>query len=456
MLSLIGYIMLFAMIYLLLKGKSSPIVLFIGLPILAALIAGFNPVEIGEFASAGLEKTTSNAVLFIFSITYFGIMNDAGMFDVIIDKLVKKAGNSVVAITVVTAIIGIIGHLDGATATTVLVTIPAMLPLYKKLNIRPHVLLLIVGAAMGVMNLLPWGGPTARTAVVLGIEANELWKVLIPIQLVGVVTTVGLAIILGNIEKKRGAGLSTDKNSSKGSLKDVEIATATNATVAETKADEKVDAKKKAELALKRPKLAWFNMLLTAIVIGILVADIMSAYIVFMVAFSIAVLVNYPNTKDQEGRIKAHAPAALLISATMLASGVFVGVLGESGMLDAMAKTLLALIPGFMAPYIHLIMGVFALPIGMFLGTDAYFYGLLPLVIEVASTYGVTAMNVALAMILGKNVALLISPLVPATFLATGLAEVELKDHIKFCFGWLFVISLIMLACGIAFGIVAI
>ncbi|MBC5997170.1 citrate:H+ symporter [Romboutsia ilealis] len=440
MLSIIGYVMLLSMIYLLLKGKSSPIVLFISLPILAGLLGGFSPVEIGEFAAAGLEKTTSNAVLFIFSITYFGIMNDAGMFDILIDKLVKKAGNSVVAITVVTAIIGIIGHLDGATATTVLVTIPAMLPLYKKLNIRPQVLLLIVAAAMGVMNLLPWGGPTARTAVVLGIEANELWKVLIPIQIVGVFTTVGLAVILGSIEKKRGAGFDSSKLSNENNLATAELAATMTAD----------------ELSLKRPKLSWFNILLTGCVIGVLVADIMPAYIVFMAALSIAIIVNYPNKKDQESRIKAHAPAALLISATMLASGVFVGVLGESGMLDAMAKTLLSLIPSFLAPFIHLIMGVVALPIGMFLGTDAYFYGLLPLVIEVAQTYGITAMNVALTMILGKNVALLISPLVPATFLATGLADVELKDHIKFCFGWLFAISLIMLAFGIVFRIVSI
>jgi CitMHS family citrate-Mg2+:H+ or citrate-Ca2+:H+ symporter len=444
------------MIYLLLKGKSSPIVLFIGLPILAGLIGGFSPIEIGEFASLGLEKTTSNAVLFIFSITYFGIMNDAGMFDIIIDKLVKKAGNSVVSITVVTAIIGIIGHLDGATATTVLVTIPAMLPLYKKLNIRPHVLLLIVSAAMGVMNLLPWGGPTARTAVVLGIEANALWKILIPIQIVGIFTTLGLAIILGNIEKKRGAGYVNDRNFEQSGIDSAEVAIAMTTSDVSTKVDEKDYAKKKAELDLKRPKLAWFNILLTTAVIGTLVADKMPSYIVFMVAFSIAVIVNYPSKKEQEGRIKAHAPAALLISATMLASGIFVGVLGESGMLDAMAKTLLGLIPGFMAPFIHIIMGIFALPIGMFLGTDAYFYGLLPLVIEVAQTYGVTAMNVALTMIIGKNVALLISPLVPATFLALGLADVELKDHIKFSFRWLFAISLIMLVCGLIFGIITI
>ena len=446
MLSFIGYLMLFSMIYLLLKGKSSPIILFIILPILAGIAAGFSPVEIGEFAAAGLEKTISNAILFIFSIIYFGVMNDAGMFDVLIDKLVTKAGNSVVAITIVTAIIGIISHLDGSTATTVLITVPAMLPLYKKLNIRPHVLLLIVGSAMGVMNLLPWGGPTARAAAVLGIEANELWMKLIPIQGVGIITTIGLAIILGNIEKKRGAGIENITNNNSESV-EVEHNVGSSAAVSEV--DESV-------LALKRPKLAIVNILITSVVIVTLVFNIMPAYIVFMAALGISIVINYPSKKEQESRIKAHAPSALLISATMLASGVLVGVLGESGMLDAMAGTLLNLIPGFLAPFIHIIMGAFALPIGMFLGTDAYFYGLLPLVIEVAKTYGITGMNVALTMILGKNVALLISPLVPATFIATGLAEVELKDHMKFCFVWLFAISLIMLASGILLGIVTI
>jgi citrate-Mg2+:H+ or citrate-Ca2+:H+ symporter, CitMHS family len=443
MLSLMGYIMVIAMVYLLLKGKSSPLVLFIGLPILAAAIAGFSPVEIGEFAANGLKMTTSNAVLFIFSIIYFGVMNDAGMFDVVIDKLVAKAGNSVIAITVVTAIIGIIGHLDGATATTVLVTIPAMLPLYKKLNIRLHVLLLIVGASMGVMNLLPWGCPTARTAVVLGMEANDLWQILIPIQVIGVIITIGLAIILGMIEKKNGAGYK------RGSDLDPEISAMSDEDEGEVVAIDDT-------IVLKRPKLAVFNMLLTLGVIGILIADLLPSYIVFMCAFAIGILVNYPNKKDQESRIKAHAPSAIMISATMLASGIFVGILGDTGMLDAMASTLLSLMPDVMGPFIHLIMGVFALPIGMVLGTDAYFYGLLPLVIEVAKTYGVTALNVALTMIIGKNVALLISPLVPATFLATGLADVELKDHIRFSFIWLFSISLIMLVCGVVFGIIAI
>jgi CitMHS family citrate-Mg2+:H+ or citrate-Ca2+:H+ symporter len=218
--------------------------------------------------------------------------------------------------------------------------------------------------------------------------------------------------------------------------------------VAATIVDEKV-------AALKRPKLAWFNMLLTTIVIGILVVDAIPATLVFMLALCIALMVNFKVVKEQEGRIKAHAASALLVSATMLASGVFVGVLNDSGMLTAMSEAVLGLVPPSAGPFLHLIMGVFALPLGMVLGTDAYFYGLLPLVIKVAATYGITGVNVALTMIIGKNVALLISPLVPPTFLALGFAEIDIKDHIKFCFAWLYGISLIMLVCGVIFGIIA-
>ena len=434
MLSLIGFSMVVLMMYLLLKGKGSPIVLFIGIPVIGAILAGFSPAQIGEFATSGLDKTSGNAILFIFSITYFGVMNDVGMFDNVINSLVKKAGNSVVAITVVTAIIGIIGHLDGTAATTALVTIPAMLPLYKKLNIRPQVLLLIVAASMGVMNLLPWGGPTVRTSVVLGMDANVLWKILIPIQIAGVVVTIVLAAILGIIESKRGAGI---KNN-------------TDLLQEESKSDIEVEID-----PLKRPKLAWFNILLTGIVIVILVLNLIPASVTFMIGLCIALLVNFPKVKDQEGRIKAHAASALMISATMLASGIFVGVLNDSGMLTAMSETLLKLVPSSMGPVLHIIMGVLAVPLGMILGTDAYFYGLLPLVIEVAQTYGIEAINVALSMIIGKNVALILSPLVPATFLAIGLADIDIKEHIKFSFGWIYGISIIMLGFGFITEIIA-
>lgn len=431
-LAVVGFIMVFAIVALLLKGKMSPIVVLIFVPAVAALLAGFGVVEIGGFIKEGVGTTTSNAILFIFSVIFFGVMSDVGVFDIIVDFLVKKAGANVIAITVVTAIIAVIAHLDGATATTVLITIPAMYPIYKRMNIRPQVLLCIVAAGMGVMNLLPWGGPTARTATVLGMEATDLWHILIPIQIFGVITTIALSVILGIIEKKRGAGLV------KGSVQEINENTA--------------DKDKKD--ALKRPKLLWFNVLLTIGLIATLMLDIVTSYVVFMIFLSVALIVNFPSLKEQDGRIKAHAPSALIISATMIAAGAMVGVLSGTGMLDAMAGALIGIIPTPLGRFIHIIFGIFALPLGMMVGTDAYFYGIMPLVIEVGTKYGVTALNTALTMIIGKNVGLMISPLVPATFLAIGLVDVELKDHIKFCFKWLVGVSLVTLTAGLLMGII--
>lgn len=430
MVALIGFIMIFLIVFLLLKGKMSPIVVLALIPTVAALLLGFSPQEIAGFIEDGISTTTSNGILFIFSVIYFGVMSDTGMFDVIVNFLVKKAGNNVIAVTVATAIIATIAHLDGTTATTVLITIPALYPVYKAMKIDTKILLCLTGACMGVMNLLPWGGPVARAATVLGMDANDLWHILIPIQIVGLVFNIVLAVLLGMLAVKQGAG------AGKGEVVDV---------------DEKA---KEEEDALRRPKLLIFNLLLTIGLIVILSTGYLSSYVAFLLALSIALAVNYPDLKLQDKLIKKHAPAALIISATLFAAGAMVGIFDGTGMLTEMANALMSIIPDFMGRFIHIIFGIIALPLGLCIGTDAYFYGIMPLVMEVGQSYGVDALNTALTMVIGKNLALMVSPLVPATYLATGLANVELKDHMKFSIPWYWAISVIMIVIGIIFQII--
>lgn len=430
MVAFIGFIMIFLIVFLLLKGKMSPIVVLALIPTVAALILGFSPQEIAGFIEDGISTTTSNGILFIFSVIYFGVMSDTGMFDVIVNFLVKKAGNNVIAVTVATAIIATIAHLDGTTATTVLITIPALYPVYKAMKIDTKILLCLTGACMGVMNLLPWGGPVARAATVLGMDANDLWHTLIPLQIVGLVFNIVLAVLLGMLAIKQGAGA--------GKGETVEI-------------DEKA---KEEEEALRRPKLLIFNLLLTIGLIVILSTGYLSSYVAFLLALSIALAVNYPDLKLQDKLIKKHAPAALIISATLFAAGAMVGVFDGTGMLTEMANALMSIIPDFMGRFIHIIFGIIALPLGLCIGTDAYFYGIMPLVMEVGQSYGVDALNTALTMVIGKNLALMVSPLVPATYLATGLANVELKDHMKFSIPWYWAISVIMIVIGIIFQII--
>jgi CitMHS family citrate-Mg2+:H+ or citrate-Ca2+:H+ symporter len=101
-------------------------------------------------------------------------------------------------------------------------------------------------------------------------------------------------------------------------------------------------------------------------------------------------------------------------------------------------------------------MGVFAVPIGMLLGTDSYFFGLLPVAMSVGSKYGIDPVNMANAMLIGKNYGVLVTPHAATTFLAIGLAGVELKEHLKYCMPLLWGLSLVSLFAAILLGIVKI
>ena len=430
MVAVVGFAMIICIVALLLKGKMSPIVVLTVIPAVAALILGHGPVEIADFIKEGVKTTTNNGILFIFSVIYFGVMSDTGMFDVIVNFLVKKAGNNVIAVTVATAIIATIAHLDGTTATTVLITIPALYPVYKAMKIDTKILLCLTGACMGVMNLLPWGGPVARAATVLSMDANDLWHILIPIQIVGLIFNIIVAVLLGMLAIKQGAGAGKGEK---------------------IEQDQKT---KDEEIALRRPKLLIFNLALTIALIAVLSAGLVTSYVAFMIALSLALAVNYPNLKTQDKLVKKHAPAALIISATLFAAGAMVGVFDGTGMLEAMAGAIMAIISAALGKYIHILFGILALPLGLCVGTDAYFYGIMPLVIQVGETYGVASLSTALTMVIGKNLALMVSPLVPATYLAIGLTDVELKDHMKFSIPIYWGISIVMLVIGVILGIV--
>lgn len=437
-LGFLGLLMIVIIVWALIQSKTNPVPIFVIVPIIAAVIAGFGPEDIFKFIQTGVSKTWSTAVLFIFSIVYFSLMSDVGLFDPMVNYLAKKAGNNIMLVTIATAMIAVIGHLDGALASTLLITIPAMLPIYKKLHIRPVVLVCIIGAAMSIMNLVPWGGPVARTGVVLNADVNALWQDLIPLQGVGLVILLVFATYMGMVEKRRGAGLNP---TGEAALLDSSIVPAdSNATTADIE-------------AMKRPKLLWFNGILTLIVILLLCFTKIPLYGAFMFGLAIALIVNFPGAKAQAKAIKMHADTALTMPMILLASGVFLGVLSGTKMMDNMASMLIALVPDFLGPHLQTVFGIFGVPIGMLLGTDSYFFGLVPLAIGVGQKFGVNPQDMAMAMLISKNYGVLVTPHAATTFLACGLAGIEIKDMLKFCAPRLFVMSLISLACGAMLGL---
>ena len=438
-LALLGFATVIAVIVLLLRNVTVPALAFVSVSTITAAIlvatGAFTLDEMADFIKEGVKGVHGTAILFIFSVLFFGVMTDAGMFDKIIGALMKKVGNNVIGVTLMTCLIAIIGHLDGGGASTFLITIPAMLPVYKRLHMRRETLLLICVTSMGVMNLLPWGGPTMRAASVLGVESNDLWSQIVPMQVVGLVLAVGTAIFWGFQEKKRIAKLG-----------DAAVEDA-------SKYDDSDSEEKNNELA--RPKNFIFNVILTLAVIIVLVMDIFPSYYVFMVGCALGILVNYRGKKLQNSIIKSHAASGLTMASTIMCAGVFLGVLSKSGIMEKMAIMMASVIPVSMGKFLPVIIGVLSVPLALLFDTDSYFYGLLPVLISVGNQFGVNPAHIAIAMVVCRNCATFISPVAPATYLGIGLAGVEIKDHIKYCFGWQWGVSLICLVAGLILGVIS-
>lgn len=418
--------MIFVLVALLILKKSIPPILFTILPVIAALIAGFSIFEVGEFASAGIKSMISTVSLFVFSISFFSLMSDEGVFDFLVGKLAPLAGNSVTAVMMITAVVAVIAHLDGSGATTLLITIPAMLPFYKKYKIRPQALMLITITALGVMNMVPWGGPTIRAATVIGMDAGDLWRPLIPVQGIALILTLVEAFIIAKIEIRHGACLQADVQTEETSVD----AQTTN----------------KAKLLV--------NFILTIVTIAILMSDILPSNFVFMIATAVGLIINIRAPKEQSERLKKYGASAMSMTTTLLTAGIFVGILNNSGMIDAMATSIVNVIPEALGAYTFIIIAIFSVPLIMCLGTDSFYYGLMPVVIGVAGTYGVPAEIVARALIITENIGIGVSPVTPTIYLGLGLLDMDIGTHIRYSALWIWGLSIIMLFVSIIMGVI--
>ena len=428
-LAIIGFVMVLILIVCLIKKIIIPPIAFILLPTIAALVAGFDPLAVNKFAASGISKMVSTVSLFVFSISFFSLMSDQGVFDPIVNFLIKKAGTNVTLVMLATAAVGIIGHLDGSGATTFIITITAMLPLFKKLKMDNRSLMLLVCVAIGVMNVCPWGGPTIRAATVLESDPNILWHRLLPVQGAMLVITFVVAFLLSGIQKRRIAklGLSADESAE------------------EAKAEDKAPKVSSA--------LQMYNFLVVVAVIVVLMVGWLNPAYTFMLALAITLPFNIKSLKEQNGKLKNYGVAAMSMVVTLFAAGIFTGVLSGTGMLNAMASAVVTVIPPDLGRYTHFIVACFAVPLIMCLGTDSFYFGLLPVVVGIASQFGVNPMDVACVMLVAENVGVMISPLSPAMYLGLGLLEIEVGEHIKYSLPWIWGISILSIVACIVLGV---
>ena len=427
----VGFAMMILITTLLLKKKVSTLFAFTIIPIIGAFLLGANVKEVCDYVKFGLGKTRDLMFIIFFSLPYFSLMNEVGLFDTIVEFLLKRTKLSVTIVMIITVFVSLITEIDGSVTSTYLVTVPMMLPLYKKLKIDPKCLLLLCSATMCALFITPWNGRTLRAATLLdGIPApqNYIFVHMLPLMLIYIAMCLGLAVLLARFQMKKGAG----------------------------QVDESVimeDLEKKDQSELRRPKLFWFNLLLTVLLIVGLSVVPAPGYVIFALGLVIALTVNYPDLSLQNQLLKKYSKEMYSTACAVFLSGVVVGVLSKSGMMDAMVQFLVGIIPSALGPWVYLIIAIFSAPLMLIFTNDIWQYALVPIVAGVSANYGVPKEIVVMTLLM--NMGAMVSPVAqPQIYLACDLADqTELQDYVKFSFAPLWIMNILWLVAGYALGI---
>ncbi|WP_330303465.1 MULTISPECIES: citrate:proton symporter [unclassified Streptomyces] len=472
MLTILGFTMIATFLVLIMLKKMSPIAALVLIPALFCVFVG-KGAKLGDYVIDGVTSLAPTAAMLMFAIVYFGVMIDVGLFDPIVRGILKFCKADPLRIVVGTAVLAAIVSLDGDGSTTFMITVSAMYPLYKRLKMSLVVMTGVAAMANGVMNTLPWGGPTARAATALKLDASDIFVPMIPALAVGLLGVFALAYVLGRRERKRlgvltldevlepqeaetvlvgagGSGTGSDKKAARtGGSGSGTDADAPAADSADDDGFQGLDPNR----ATLRPKLYWFNALLTVTLLTAMIMEWLPIPVLFLLGAALALTVNFPHMPDQKARLGAHAENVLNVSGMVFAAAVFTGVLTGTGMVDHMAKWLVSNIPDGMGPHMAFVTGVLSIPLTYFMSNDGFYFGILPVLAEAGQAHGVSSLEIARASLIGQPLHMS-SPLVPAVYVLVGMAKVEFGDHTRFVVKWAALTSLVVLGAGILFGII--
>ncbi|MDT0344501.1 CitMHS family transporter [Streptomyces litchfieldiae] len=467
MITFMGFAMIATFLTLIMTKKMSPLGALILIPALFCVLVG-QGAELGDYVIDGIGQLAPTAAMLMFAIIYFGVMIDVGLFDPIVRGILRFCKADPMRIVVGTALLAAIVSLDGDGSTTFMITVSAMLPLYRRLKMDLLILTAVAATANGVMNTLPWGGPTARAATALGLDAGDIFVPMIPALAVGLVAVFLLAWLLGLKERRRLGTLALDTPGDRETLPAALLQAETGgeaggesggapkpvtggAGPGDDDPEEAVGLDPRRPTL--RPRLYWFNAALTAALLTLMILQALPIPVLFLLGAAIALSVNYPNMQDQKARIAAHSENVLNVSGMVFAAAVFTGVLTGTGMVENMALSLVDAIPDGLGPHMELVTGLLSIPLTYFMSNDGFYFGIVPILAEAGAAHGVSSTEIARASLVGQPLHMS-SPLVPAVYVLVGMAKVEFGDHTRYAVKWAALVSLVVLGAGLLLGII--
>ena len=430
LLTVIGYLIIFLIVYFLIREKASLPPIFILIPVFGAVICGFSVNEISKYISDGMGLVLNTVILFTFSILYFSILGETGIFNLLAKFMMQRMKNNLFLLLLITYLLAVMIQMDGSGAMTMLIIIPMMLPVYDKMKIRREALVCVCAAGAGVMNMLPWCSAMLRVSAGTGLDAQNLWKHLLPIQLAAFVIGLFITLLISMAEKRKKASVGEKE------FKELQRELVQSAQ-------------------LKVPVwVAVIDIILTVLLIVLLMCGYVDTTTGFMIGLSVILLLNYPHVKNQDDIIKKFSVTAFPLVTTIFSIGAMLGILQGTGMIEAIAQSLVNFLPEKWGSMLLFIYGIFGVPISMVLGSDCCYSILAPLLGTISQYYGGGMLQAASIIIITSSMAASISFVGQVPYMTVGLSQISMRDNVKYSFRYLWLMGLLMVGCAAAGSII--
>ncbi|MDH6364678.1 CitMHS family citrate-Mg2+:H+ or citrate-Ca2+:H+ symporter [Enterococcus sp. PF1-24] len=429
LLMIVSFILLLSKNKLSIVGALSLVPLFFG--VLVVLLTDANFTDLFQWITDALfykvnvetgkvsMGVISPGLLILFAVMYFDLMLNVGLFDPLCEFFIKKAKGDPLKVTIATVLTATVVTMNGDTTTTIIICVAAFLELYKSLNMKLSYLAIILVTPIGIFNQLPWGGPTIAASTAMEVPINELFSALIPGLLCAEVFAIFLAYRLGKKERNR-LGWSPESDGE----------------IDHEMMEKMLDSIREKDPELKRPKLFWFNLVLTLGILYLLIQGVAHGAVLFMIGSAIVLTVNYRKVSIINERIDEIASDALAPALATFAAGIFSGILSGSGMASALAEGMTMIIPDGLGTHMAPIYAIISAPAITFLPQDAFYFGIAKVVSEVMEQYGITPIQAAVASMVGQAFRL-VSPVIPALFMLTDSTEMNFVDfqkkYVRYC-----------------------
>ncbi|WP_208559910.1 SLC13 family permease [Marinilactibacillus kalidii] len=431
-LAVLGFTMMALITYLLMKDKINILVCFALIPVIFSFLSGSSWSDTEGYIGSGLEMTRDIFLMIMFSLPYFALISDAALFDMMVFKFLKRVKIKAPILCSLAAFVAVITTLDGSVMSSYLITIPLFLPLFKKLKIDTVILVFLCSVGIMLGAITPWNARILRAASLLPELDNG------PMTLVTQLLPVWFIVFAGVLILGYFLGLGVQKR---------QLA---NGEECEEIDDSFTSEENYGELA--RPKLFWFNLILTILLVVTLSISSLPSYYIFAAGLIIALCVNYPDLKQQNELISEYASKTYPIAPIVLLSGVVVGILQGTGMMDAMVQVLVNIIPSSVGPYVHIIIALLSTPLMLLFTNDTWFFALVPIIAALAGEYGVPAEVVALTLFfnIGAFTSLIAQPQI---IMACELGETDVRKFLRFSFFKFWGLSVAWTLAGVLLGI---